>query len=72
MMVQEKNIRERNYNEALFTLDVFNNRELSPVPSCSLVQGCIQMGGKYRQRPKRAEPKEADANLTCGKCEKDI
>jgi len=30
MMVQEKNIRERDYNEALFTLDVFNNRELSP------------------------------------------
>ncbi len=34
MMVQEKNIRERDYNEALFTLDVFNNRELSPVVPC--------------------------------------
>jgi hypothetical protein len=28
---QEKNIRERDYNETLFTLDVFNNRELSPI-----------------------------------------
>ena len=36
---KKKNIRERDYNEALFTLNVFNNRELSPVvpPCCSPV-----------------------------------